>query len=287
MHLSTANTPGIPGCFEDTTPIQMKDASIKKIVDVEVGDELYDGSIVTGIMKLSSAGQSVYNLHNVIVTGEHRVALSADCCQSQSNSSSSSWIKVKDHPDSKIVDFNKPYVYCLMTDTKSFIIKELLFSDWDDIDDKVIEKLTENCVSKGYIPPNFTNSDIHAYLDNGLCPSTKIKLINGREITINNVKVNDILIGGETVVGTVKIDATKLKGGVYDYKFDDGISIRCSNNITINNYLGGINTFELYGNPILDEPPCIYLYQLLTSTGSFNANGLIIGDYNKGIDNNL
>lgn len=283
MHLSTASTPGIPGCFEDTTPIKLKDNSIKKIVDVDVGDQLCDGGIVTGIMKLSAKGQDIYNLHSVIVTGEHRVCI-------RGGGGRASWVKVKDHPDSIVVekkDFNKPYVYCLLTDTKSFIINDVLFSDWDDIDDKVIESLTENCVNKGYIPPNFTNADIHTYLDNGLHALTKIKLLNGQLLTIDNVRINDILSGGETVVGTIKIDATTLKGGVNEYKFDNGISIRCSNNITINNYLGGINTFDLYGHPILDEPGCLYLYQLLTSTGSFNANGVEIGDYNKGIDNNL
>ena len=290
LHLSTRNTPSVPGCFEDTTPIKLKDTSIKNIADVVVGDVLCDGSIVTGIMKLSAKGQDVYNLNSVIVTGEHRVynGVTTNTCINyiRGEGGSAPWVKVKDHSDSTKNEFNKPYVYCLMTDTKSFMINELLFSDWDDIDETVIEKLIENCVAKGYIPPHFTNADIHDYLDNGLHPSTKIKLKSGREITIDNVRVNDILIGGETVLGTIKIDATKLKG-IYEYRIDDDISIRCSTNITINNYLGGINTFNLYGNTILDKTPCLYLYQLLTTTGSFNVHGLNIGDYNHGIDNYL
>lgn len=283
MNLSTRSTPSVPGCFEDKTPIKMKDNSVKSISAVNVGDELMDGAIVTGIMKLSSEHQTIYKLNNIIVTGEHRV-----------HYDKAGWIKVKNHPDSIVVnDFNKPYVYCLITNTKTFLVGECesehttLFSDWDDIDDDVIAKLTKNCVPMGYIPPNFTSEDIHSYLDNGLHPSTKIKLMNGKELTITNINVNDILIGGETVIGTIKIDATKLKYGIFEYRLDNGLNILCSGNININNYLGGINTFNLYGNPILYESPELYLYQLLTNTGSFNANGLNIGDYNTGIDTYL
>jgi len=271
MSLSTADTPAVPSCFEEKTPIKMQDNSVKAISAVNVGDVLVDGAIVTGIMKLSADQQTIYNLNNVIVTGEHRVYHEKN-----------GWIKVKHHPESRIVnDFNNPYIYCLITNTKTFMVDETLFSDWDDVDDNVIEQISKNCL---FIPPNFTNEDIHSYLDNGLHPSTKIKMMNGRELTINNIKVNDILIGGEKVLGTIKIDATTLKYGIYEYRLDNGLNIRCSGNININNYLGGINTFNLYGNPILDEPPCLYLYQLLTTSGHFNANGLTIGDYNTGLD---
>ena len=167
MNLSTRGTPDVPTCFDETTPIKMKDASVKPITAVNVGDVLIDGTIVTGIMKLSAEHQVIYNLYTTIVTGEHRVYHPEN-----------GWIKVKDHPDSIIMpNYNKPYVYCLITNTKTFMVGETLFSDWDDIDADVIAQITKNCVPKGYIPPNFTNEDIHSYLDNGLHPSTKIKLI--------------------------------------------------------------------------------------------------------------
>ena len=280
----TGDIPSVPGCFEDTTPIKMKHNKLNKyeynkyeyknISDVEVNDILFDETVVTGIMKLSSENQSIYKLNNIIVTGEHRVF-----------HHDNGFIKVKNHPDSILVhDFNKPFVYCLITNTKMFTVGETLFSDWDDINDDIIDKLNLNCVTKGYIPPDFTNEDIHAYLDNGLHKDTKIKLKNGTELTINNIKVNDILVDGEKVLATVKIDATKLKYGVQDYCLDNKNHICCSNNININNYLGGVNTFDLYGIPISNKTPELYLYQLLTTSGKFNANGINVGDYNTGID---
>ena len=282
MSLSTADTPAVPSCFAGDTIIKVNDSKDnndctitinKKISTIEVDDVLSDGSVVTGIMKLSSAGQTMYNLDGILVSGEHKVY-------------DSEFIHVKHHPQSKLLKkpFTEPYLYCLLTSSKRITINDTLFCDWDDIDDNVISKLDKNCVIRGYIPPSFKSEDIHAYLDNGLHKNTKVKLRNGNELTIDMIKVNDILSGGEQVLATVKIDVSKLKGGIQDYRLDNNVHISCSNNITINNYLGGINTFNLYGTPILDEPTSLYAYQLLTSTGYFNVNGLIISDYNNGID---
>jgi len=277
MNLSTPNTPDIPTCFAGSTLINVMNTEgtcQKNISSVQVGDILSDHSVVTGIMQLSSEGQTMYTLDGILVSGEHKVFHSTLGC-----------IHVKSHPESKeITHFNEPYLYCLLTSNKKIKINNTLFCDWDDIDDIVIDKLNKNCVPRGYIPEDFKNEDIHTYLDNGLHESTKIKLKNGREIKIKNIKVNDILLNGERVVGTIKIDATGLKGIISEYDLDNGIRISCTTNININNYLGGINTFNLYGNTILSETPDVYLYQLLTTTGSFNANGVMIGDYNNGLD---
>ena len=280
MKVSTPGTPSVPSCFESDSLIKMQDNTYKKIVDIAVGDVLYENAVVTGIMKLSSNEQTIYNLNNIIVSGEHRVFDSV-----------LGWINVKNHPASKcIVDFNNPFLYCLLTSSKTFTVlgekdKEILFSDWDDIDETVVNNLTEHCVPNGYIPADFKMEDIHDYLDNGLHGTTKIKLKSGKEIPISSVKVNDILSGGEKVIGTIKIDAAHLKGGIHEYRLGDNMDICCSGNININNYLGGINTFNLYGNMIYSESPAeLYLYQLLTDVGSYNVGQLNIGDYNTGID---
>jgi hypothetical protein len=271
MNLSTPNTPSVPRCFSEHTLIKTKDGRNIKISDIKVNDVLEDNSIVTGIMKLSSDEQDMFNLGGIIVSGEHRIYYD----------NTLGYINVKNHPDSQLVEkFYEPYLYCLTTNTKCIPIGEYIFSDWDDIDANVIEKLNKNCVSKGYIPKNFKYEDIHYYLDNGLHRDTPIKLKNGHAITIDKIKVNDILNNGGIVLAVIKIDATKIKG-LYEYKLEDGSKICCSGNINLNNYLGGINTFNLYGKQIYGEE---YLYQLLTTTGTFNVNNLNVGDYNTGID---
>ena len=92
---------------------------------------------------------------------------------------------MKQHPDSVYVPFfNEPYVYCLNTDKKEFTIGATLFSDWDDIDEKVLADLAENCVKPGYLPQDFTFADIHLHLDSGLRGDTLVTLKNGKNVPI-------------------------------------------------------------------------------------------------------
>ena len=61
-------------CFDKSTLVKMKDQSMKKICDISINDELYDGSIVTGIMKLSCY---ISLIVGVVQQGERRLTLEA------------------------------------------------------------------------------------------------------------------------------------------------------------------------------------------------------------------
>lgn len=147
LDMSPQILPGIPGCFSKYTKISKFDNEHKKYIDVnisdiEVGDNLEDDARVTGVIKFSSDKQQIYNLYDVIVTGEHRVL-----------HNTLGWIKVKNHPDSiAINNFKESFVYCLITTSKTFKIGDVVYSDWDDIDDKVMRDIKLNC---NFIPENF------------------------------------------------------------------------------------------------------------------------------------
>lgn len=279
--LQSRSAPKVPGCFSEHTLITKilnnnNETRDVKISDICIGDILADYSKVTGIIKFSAKDQHIYNLYNVIVTGEHRVF-----------HDKLGWIKVKNHPASLAVkEFNEPFVYCLLTTTKHFKIGEVIYSDWDDIDEEVINALEENCP---HLPTNFINEDIHYYLDNGMYGKTKLVMNDGITcINLENIKVNDILCNGVVVLGKIKIDAIEMNG-VYKYKLThNGIEekdniIICSKNIHLNSeYLGKINTFDISGEKVKDVSE---LYQLITNTGSFQIkNNIQINDYNYGID---
>jgi hypothetical protein len=272
--------PSTPGCFSKNTKISKFDKERKKYIDVnisdiEIGDKLEEDTHVTGVIKFSSEKQHIYKLYDVIVTGEHRVL-----------HNTLGWIKVKNHPDRiPINDFKEPFVYCLITNTKTFKIGDIVYSDWDDIDDNVMRDIKTNC---NIIPEpeNFKKEDIHYYLDNGLHGDTQIYLQNYNSINLENIQVNDILIGGIKVVGKVKIDAVNTSG-VYKFnKLNKYNSISCeltgSPNIEIDDDdLGNYNKI-LISSPIIENVS--FLYQLITDTGYFYINGLKIKDYNYGID---
>jgi len=261
----------VPSCFSGDSEIELDcdDNSIhikKTIADIEVGDVLKGGEIVTAIMKLSAKEQHVYELRGIKVTGEHRVF-----------HNTLGWIKVKNHPNSILVsDFNEPFVYCLGTDEKTFHVGGQLYSDWDDVDKHVYCSLTTFCSEI------YSNKDIHTYLDNGVVSSSLVKMNTGESIPIVDVKVNDILANGVKVLGVIKIDATDIRG-VYDYKYTNknktisGFNVNvCLGKIDIET--NGIETNEI------DDHREKYLYQLLTNTGHFIVNDISIRDYNYGID---
>jgi hypothetical protein len=274
MGLSVAPPPGVPGCFAEDSIVELFDDNGKPIKDIQLGDVLKNGSTVTAIFKIAAKEQHLYRLNSVLVTGEHRVYHPV-----------LKWIKVKNHPSSIYVpEFNEPYVYCLGTDMKMFTIGSTLFSDWDDIDENVLEDLCDNCVARGYLPSDFTYKDIHIYLDSGFHGDSSIVLNNGLTAYIKDVNVGDILLSGDKVVGIVKIAAHDMI--VHSFSFSNGKSIIGSQNIHINDPdLGVINGMNHAKSNLLERPD--YIHHLLTDTKCFVINGIRVDDYNSGIDKYL
>jgi hypothetical protein len=279
MGVSVPILPGIPSCFAGDTVVEMAvGATSKKIMDIAVGDVLKNGSTVTAVLKLSAAGQNVYNLNGVLVSGEHRVLLGPNYY---------SWLRVKDHPASIFVpEFKEPYLYCLNTDKKCFTIGETTYSDWDDIDDKVLASLKQHCWD---LPINFSLTDIHPYIDYGFQGDTTfVELMDGTMLPIRDVKVGDVLArgagagtGGDNVRGIIKIAAHDMP--TYTHKFGNGNTICGTKNI----HLSSTNPLDKM-NSILESVPMktteIYFYHLLTDSAFFVANNIQVRDYNSGID---
>lgn len=271
LSLSSRSLPSVPSCFRGTTMISVQnkiDTSIYNktpIENVEIGDILKNGEIVTAVMKFSSNEQTMWNINGIYVTGEHRVF-----------HKSLGWIHVKEHPNRiYIPDFREPFVYCIGTDTKTFTIENnegdnILFSDWDDIDEHLMKYLSERCKSV------YNKPDIHKHLDNGIIGTSLVELKNDNKKQIRDVQINDILANGEKVLGIIKIDAVNLNK-LQDYKVDGkniiGVNINiCSRKETIRKDMSDILIKEKY------------LYHLLTKSGTFRVNGIPIRDYNYGID---
>jgi hypothetical protein len=278
LDLSINSASSSPRCFSESTVLDVLNTNshnydekyIKKHINkIEIGDILKYDERVTAVMKFASDSQVLYNINGIIVTGEHRIF-----------HNKLGWIKVKEHPNRILLsNYNEPFVYCISTDTKIFTIKnnngeKQVFSDWDDIDEKVMNCLSNKCES---LPKMFNNADIHTYLDNGVVGSSSLELKNGKIIPIKAIRVNDILNNGERVLGVIKIDAENLNG-FYEYGYNN--RSLCGFNVALVDKLGqNVNEIDLTGEK--------YLYQLLTDTGYFIANGIKIRDYNYGIDKYL
>jgi hypothetical protein len=184
---------------------------------------------------------------------------------------------VKYHPKSILLpNFAEPYVYCLGTNTKTFTIGDQVYSDWDDIDENVIKSLQDNC-------PDYKNTmQIHKYLDNGFVGSSLVALSEEKSLPIEKIQVHDYLANGEQVIGIIKIDTLNLKG-LTEYKVNEVIIRGCNINLCLAKHLNQ----NVEKSNLINKPREKYLYQLLTTTGTFKINGLVVRDYNYGIDKYL
>jgi len=263
LNLTTSNSvPGKPGCFDSDTIFDMLHEK-KKISEIEVGEKLQNGSVVTGIFKLSYTGEDVYLLNNIVVTGSHKIFHNNEL------------IYVKEHPGAKKIFYNDEFVYCINTSNKRINLAGLEFADWDEIEDEdmiILKKLR-------LIPKKATINEIHKYLDGGFHENTMIELEDGRSKKIKNIEVNEQLKFGQRVLGIVKIDARKLLHVKrYSYnkqEFVGGV------NLQLFNALGKTCTFDMIGEPV-KKPR--YLYHLITDTGIFCVNGIEFYDYSGGIE---
>lgn len=273
MNIPTPSPPGIPSrpsCFSGKTIVKLINNN-KLFKDLEIGDVMEDGSIITSIFKLSSANEKIYKLNDIIVSGTHRVFYE-----------NFGWITVDKHPESILInDFKEPYLYCINTNRKIIKLNNYVFLDWDELDRETMKKLTLNCIRNRVVPIDFKPIDIHYYLGLGLQEDMKIELKDGRSINIKDIEVNDILKFGEKVYGIVKIDGSNIRG-VYEYYLENEKILKSTKHIIIkDSTLGNINTKNLSGTKI-DKPK--YLYHLLTNVGTYVVNDIRIGDYNTGIE---
>jgi len=271
FNLSVKGIPRVPRCFDENTIITLKHGSTRKIKDLNIGDILIDGSKITALMKSSTEDHTFFKLNNIIVTGTHRVY-----------HENKGWILVREHPDSiSILDYDKPFMYCVGTDSKLFVINDTIFGDWDELDNNDIVQIYKNA---GHILPSyFMRHHIHEYLDGGFIEGTQIELFNGNHKNIEDVEVNDVLKNGDKVLTTVKLDAKELIG-IYEYCFQDKVITGGPNLQIDDKYLGSIDTTKIKGIKIKHPE---FIYNLVTDKNTFYVNNIRFCDYNSSTDKYL
>lgn len=272
-----SSVPPVPSCFASGTVIKTKNGD-RNIESIKVGDELIDGSKVTSTMILSSHNETMYNLNDVIVSGTHKILFNDEP------------IFVANHPDANKIDcFYEEHIYCLNTSNKFIKISNMIFTDWDELDEMDLMEIKLKCceIFPDLTIDEFVKSDIHKYIDSGIFGDTLIELEDGNSVKIKDIHVNDILKFGERVLGIVKIDARDIK--LFKHNIDDNV-IKGAGNLQIFKTDLGIfdNTLEgtIDSEEIIDNKPD-FIYQLLTDTHDFNVNGLTIYDYNGAIESFL
>ena len=223
---------------------------------------------MTAIIKVETKGSIMYKLNNVIVSDTHIVKYNKK------------WIRVSEHPRAILIEsYNEPYLYCLNTSSKTIVINNRIFTDWDEIYGNDIKKVINNNIIK-------INDlkDIHTYLDCGFNSLTKIKLQNGVYKEIKNIEIGDILENGEIVYGVVEINGENVSEQ-YAINLGNNLIIEGGPNLQICYIEMDYAILSLDANYInLLNIKHNKLYHLLTDTKTFYIDKIKFHDYNAGVD---
>ena len=113
---------GILGCFLPNTEITMADGSKKKIIDIELKDNIKVGGNVFATAKFLIT--NLYDYKGVKVSGSHMV------------NENDKWIRVEDSNIAKSLGNDEHVVYTLGTQNRRIVINDILFTDYFEIDEK-------------------------------------------------------------------------------------------------------------------------------------------------------
>ena len=202
LHIKSSKIPKLR-CFDRKTRIHLDDGTFKHIEEIKPNDRLFDGSIVTAKIQVTSEGLKMYNLNGIIVSESHIV------------NHNGNWMPVRDHPLAiKLEKYREPYLYCINTTSKIIILNNTIFTDWDEIYDDNLE----------FILRHAYNENIAQLVDKGFKQDTLIALKNG-EKQLKDVKIGDYLSTGGIVYGVVELNNTNLgnKDKLYNLLVSNGL----------------------------------------------------------------
>jgi hypothetical protein len=246
-------------CFDENTIITLNNCK-KKIKDIDINDDIN----VEGILKFSSNNVEMYKYNNIILSGSHLVKENLK------------WIRVKDSLYSSYINnYNKPFIYCLITKNSKILINDIIVADYIETNNNFIRSDILNIVKK-----SLNNDDYMKYYKYyndynmwGFDTNTILKLNNNNSIKISDIKINDILENNNKVTGIIKL---KPLSNMYYY----------NNNIISGTQLIFINNKWQYISEIdnivkINNYTNNFIFNICTENGIININNNIFRDFEQ------
>ena len=191
-------------CFAPTTLIEVREAGLMPIDEVELGDILANGQVVTAIYSIKADGQKMVKLGSIVVSANHYMRYNNE------------WIRADKHPNVQAIGQwnggNDSPLICLDTNTHEIHIGDYIFSDYNELDStdtptmKAVQDILNN-TKDTLIPPQ----DIR--YSPSLSFQEEIIMKNGSKVKICNIRLGDELSTGK-VYGIVR----RSQDGMFLYK---------------------------------------------------------------------
>jgi hypothetical protein len=273
LHVQTSfSIPGAPArpslsaCFDKYTELKMNDGSYKTIMNVNSGDVLFGGNMITSKMMLDASGEIMYEINGTIVSSNHKILYNGK------------WIKISEHPRKKYVEnYNEPFLYCLNTYDKRIQINGEIYMDWDELYDDDIIDILKYDDSNDLVNDKLNTHDIHSFFDSGFNEKTKIKMNDGIIKNIEDVKVGDILDKNIRVFGVVTINGDTLRQQ-YKYNLGENIYFEGGPNLNIDD-----KNLERMRIKVL-EKNYDKLHHLITKERYFYVNNVKFYHYDSNVE---
>ena len=275
LDIHSSGIPAVPSmkqCFDEETMFVMENGENKSIKNISVGEKLVKGNEINCKIIVDASYSVMYELEDIIVSDSHLLCYTGK------------WIPVKDHPDARILKttYHKPYLYCFNTSSKIIRLNGITFTDWDEL---YGSRLNDSIYKK---------EDIHKQLHCGLSKDTSITMFDGREKSLVDVNIGDLLWNNVKVVGIVEMNGMTVNTLYeYDITLEDKLDLEldpdlgkmriiCSDNLYYFNDFGNILPFDTVCKKEIAKQE--KLYHLLTNYSYFYIRKLKVSDYNSCVD---
>ena len=202
--LAAAGVAGVAGmegafCVDPSARIRLASGKWKALYNIKIGDQLYSGTseknIVTGIMDVDASDISLVSIHNIKMSGSHRIL------------HNDSWILAKDHPEAKDAETKLPRLVCLNTSLHSVPIithKGLLFAgDWEEVSDDAGRRawieMTNLILNGGHISMRKYPTAVPL-----VSPNVKVNEEQRGNVPIHSIEIGDSVLSKDGAYTRVK-----------------------------------------------------------------------------------
>tara|TARA_B110000858_G_scaffold141210_1_gene160271 strand:+ start:435 stop:1901 length:1467 start_codon:yes stop_codon:yes gene_type:complete len=260
-------------CFDADTYIKLQDESYKRISQIELGDILEDGAEVVAVQEFANKN-TLYKYGHIYLSGGHIVK------------EDNNWTTVNKSRLGTATYVSPPYLFCLSTTTGNIQIDGILFKDYEGSVNKFVNMTINSLIltklnspdKAGNMSGNMSGNKagnkamgIYSYgpdyLENGFHPDTFIEMATPALKSIKNIKIGDILIDTNKVIGKVRINPKYIKY----YKDTNGNLVTSNTKIQHN---GIWKNVELLPD-ILPETGMndTVAYNIITESSTIQVNG--------------
>ena len=183
-------------CFDGESQVIMSNGKKKKISEININDEIYLGGRVIGNMIFSAENNVLCKYKNVIVSCNHLVKHNGE------------WKRLYEIQDKEIINnYDKPFIYCLVTENNLIVINDTIFSDYIEtsevvINSKVKEMVISHLNGTDYINKILYKKTVKDYYCSGFSGETLIMMKGGLK-KIKNIKIGDITFEGKKITGII------------------------------------------------------------------------------------